>query len=214
MYTGAVVMKVFTYYFWTFFLGAFLGVVIETVWCLLRYRKIESRKGLIFGPFNALYGFAAVALSFSINFALKKTIGNYFLIGVVVASLVEYFCSYFQEKTTGSVSWDYKDFKYNLNGRINLLYSLMWGLLTIVWAVEFMPFIKDLMPFFIARPLLTINMCAFMAFDCFISLVACIRKRQRREKIAAKNKFEKHLDNFYTDELLDKIYANSKYIDD
>ncbi len=51
-----------------------------------------------------------------------------------------------------------------------------------------------------------------MVLNCLISLVACVRRKQRRENIAARNKFEEHLDYYYTDELLDKIYANSKEI--
>ncbi|MBQ8333199.1 MAG: hypothetical protein IJX93_05440, partial [Clostridia bacterium] len=46
--------------FWVFTIGCFIGVVIETFWCLLRYRKLESRKGLVWGPFNLVYGFGAL----------------------------------------------------------------------------------------------------------------------------------------------------------
>lgn len=207
-------MRSYTYYFWTFMLGAFLGVVIETTWCFLRYKKIESRKGLIFGPFNALYGVATVALSLFINLSSNKSLGNYFLIGVVVSSVIEYLCSYYQEKIVGTISWDYKSFKYNLNGRINLVYSLFWGILTIGWAVIFMPGLEDITLFFEMHVLLTIIMSIFMAANCFISLAACIRRRQRRENVDARTRLDKHLDERYTDEVLDKIYANSKFVDE
>lgn len=109
-----------------------MGVVIETIWCYIKYRKIESRKGVIFGPFNPLYGLVAAALCFCVNSLSKQNAGRIFLVGVVVSSAIEYLCSYYQEKYTGAVSWNYKKFKFNLNGRINLAYSLMWGVLTVL----------------------------------------------------------------------------------
>ena len=45
------------------FIGSFAGVVIELLWCLLRNGYLESRSGLVYGPFNLLYGAGAVALT-------------------------------------------------------------------------------------------------------------------------------------------------------
>lgn len=44
--------------FWIFFVGCFLGVVIETLYCLVTRHRFESRQGLIYGPFNLVYGLA------------------------------------------------------------------------------------------------------------------------------------------------------------
>lgn len=207
-------MREYTYYFWTFILGSFLGVIIESVWCLLKNKKFESRKGVIFGPFNPLYGCAATALSFSINCLSNQTAGRMFLIGVVVSSVIEYLCSYYQEKLTGRVSWDYKNFKWNLNGRINLVYSLMWGVLSIFWFALFMPMVDEMLPFFMEHSLFTIIASIGMLLDCFISLAASIRRKKRSENIYPKTKFEKHIDYVYTDELMEKVYPNSKSTED
>ena len=45
------------------FLGSFAGVVVELGWCLIRNGYLESRSGLVYGPFNLLYGAGAVALT-------------------------------------------------------------------------------------------------------------------------------------------------------
>lgn len=191
-----------------------MGVVIETIWCYIKYRKIESRKGVIFGPFNPLYGLVAAALCFCVNSLSKQNAGRIFLVGVVVSSAIEYLCSYYQEKYTGAVSWNYKKFKFNLNGRINLAYSLMWGVLTVLWFETFVPMVEELLPFFIEHNYITISASILMALDCFISLAASIRRNQRRNKIYPKTKFEKHLDYIYTDDLMEKVYPNSDFVDD
>ncbi len=48
------------------FMGSFAGVIVELLWCLFRYGYIESRSGLVWGPFNLLYGAGAVALSIAL----------------------------------------------------------------------------------------------------------------------------------------------------
>lgn len=207
-------MEVFAYYFWTFILGSILGVAVETVWCVLKYKKLESRKGLIYGPFNPLYGVATVCLSLSINLVSNQSRGNIFLIGVVVASIIEYACSYYQEKFTGAVSWNYDQFKYNLNGRINLVYSIFWGVLTIVWFDVFMPIVENYMPLINRHRGLTIFAVIFIVIDCVISLVASIRRLERRKKIKARTKFEERIDKLYDDERMKKIYPNSEFIDE
>ena len=44
------------------YIGSFAGVVVELGWCLLKHGYIESRAGLVYGPFNLLYGVGAVAI--------------------------------------------------------------------------------------------------------------------------------------------------------
>ena len=44
--------------FWVFFIGCFVGVVIEVLFCIfVTEHRYESRQGLIYGPFNPVYGF-------------------------------------------------------------------------------------------------------------------------------------------------------------
>ena len=45
------------------FIGCFGGVVIELLWCLLTNGYIESRSGLVYGPFNMVYGAGALVLT-------------------------------------------------------------------------------------------------------------------------------------------------------
>ena len=43
--------------------GSFAGVVVEMLWCLVTNGYIESRAGLVYGPFNLLYGAGAALLT-------------------------------------------------------------------------------------------------------------------------------------------------------
>ena len=42
--------------FWYFLIFSILGLIIETLYCFATSGVIESRKGLIWGPFCPVYG--------------------------------------------------------------------------------------------------------------------------------------------------------------
>ena len=121
------------------FIGSFAGVMLELLWCFARHGYLESRSGLVWGPFNMLYGVGAASLSIILYRFRNRGKWLSFLGGFVVGSVVEYVCSWLQEVLFGSRSWDYSRVPFNINGRICLLYSLFWGALGILW-------IKDIYP--------------------------------------------------------------------
>jgi len=174
------------------FIGSFAGVVIELLWCLLRNGYLESRSGLVYGPFNLLYGAGAVALTGALYKFRNKGTWISFLGGMLVGSVVEYACSWGQETLFGSRSWDYSAVPFNLNGRICLLYSFFWGFLGVLW-------IKDLYPRMAKWILkipnnrgkrLTWCFTIFFIFNSLVSLAAVGRWSERVEGLAPSNAVE------------------------
>lgn len=203
-------------YFWLFIFGSFFGFVIETIWCMIRWRKIESRKGLIYGHFIPIYGFAGVLVAVILELFSISKMKFMFLVAFIIGGIVEYFSSLFQEKVTGTLSWDYSDMKFNLHGRINFVYLMGFGLFGILWGSIYPKFLDCLYNIFNTEGILiivTVLMSIFMGYNIFISLVAMIRQKKRRNKVAAQNKFEIWLDKKYPDDFLKKIYANSVFVD-
>ena len=95
------------------FVGSFAGVVIEMLWCLIRNGYIESRAGLVYGPFNLLYGVGAVAVTVALYRFRNRGQWLSFLGGMAAGSIVEYVCSWGQEFFFGSRSWDYSNLPFN-----------------------------------------------------------------------------------------------------
>ena len=202
--------------FWVFFIGCFAGVVLETIYCLIQRGHYESRVGLIYGPFNLVYGIGALCLSGALYQFRNRGRVFSFVGGFVVGSVVEYACSWFQEVCFGSTSWDYSNMPYNLNGRICLLYSIFWGILGIFW-------IKDIYPrmakWILKIPnkvgkLLTWVLLVFMVFNSVMTLFTSLRWTARREGIEPRNAFEAYLDEHYPDERMQKIFANAEFTED
>ena len=199
--------------FWVFFIGCFLGVVLETLYCYLQRGHFESRVGLIYGPFNLVYGIGALALSLALyRFRNRGRIFS-FVGGFIVGSVIEYGCSLFQELVFGTTSWDYSNMPYNLNGRICLLYSIFWGILGIFW-------IKDIYPrmakWILKIPnrlgkALTWALLLFMVFNSVMTMLTSLRWTERQKGVPAGSAMEAYFDEHYPDERMQRIFANAEF---
>lgn len=193
--------------------GSFAGVVVEMLWAFARYGIIESRRGLVYGPFNLLYGAGAVFLTMALYKYRNRGRLWSFCGGFIVGSVLEYVCSWGQEVLLGSRSWDYSNLPLNLNGRICFTYSVFWGLLGILW-------IKDLYPRMAkwilkisnkaGRPL-TWALTAFMIVNIIVTCVAVGRWSRRLEGAPAPNAFWEMVDQRFPDERMERIFANMSF---
>ena len=192
------------------YIGSFAGVVVELLWCFLRNGHFESRAGLVYGPFNLLYGVGALSLTVFLYRYRNRGRWLSFLVGMTVGSAVEYGTSWAQETFLGSRSWDYSDMPFNLNGRICLLYSVFWGILGIFW-------LKNLYPRMAAAIIHIPNkwgkiliwvLFAFFVFDALVSLFAVMRWHARVTGTASPGAFWNLFDLRFPDERMQRIYAN------
>ena len=191
-------------------IGSFAGVMVELLWCLVTNGYIESRAGLVWGPFNLLYGVGAAALTLCLYKYRNRGRWLSFLGGMLVGTAVEYGCSWLQETLFDSVSWDYSHLPFNLNGRVCLMYSVFWGVLGVWW-------IKDIYPrmakYILLIPqkagkTLTWLLAIFLAVNVAVSGLAVARWSARQDGEAPRNAVESLLDARFTDERMEKIYAN------
>lgn len=206
-------MKILVKCFWIFLVGSFFGFIIEELWCFIKNKCFRIRQSLIYSPLIPIYGIASlfiVLIADKVGYSLWKV----FIVGVIVATIVEYFCSYIQEKMFHTKSWDYSNMKFNLNGRVNLIYSLGFGLFSVILIKQ----IKSLVNFMEQHTndslfyIISFIVMIFFIFDVIISALACYRQRKRKEGFEAGNSLEKFLDKKYPDSRLDKIYNNSVYV--
>lgn len=195
------------------FIGSFLGVVIELLWCLFKNGYLESRAGLVYGPFNLLYGAGAVTLTVCLYRFRNRGSWISFLGGMLVGSVVEYLCSFGQETLFGSRSWDYSHMPFNINGRICLLYSVFWGVLGVFW-------IKNIYPRMAkwilkipnrAGKIITWVLTVFFLFNAVMSCLSMYRWSQRVTGAESSNAFWEWIDQRFPDERMERIYANMKF---
>ena len=123
-----------------FFIYSFLGWSLEVVYAMYIQRTFVNR-GFLFGPICPIYGFGALILIGS----LRNIKGNRilkFIIAIIAFSVFEYIASYILEVLFNQRWWDYSNDILNLQGRISLLYSLVWGILGILFTEKLHPFVR------------------------------------------------------------------------
>ena len=112
---------------WLFVIGAFLGDMVETVFCRVTAGVWMSRSSLVWGPFSVVWGLALVLATVLLRQEKDRSDRYLFAFGTVMGGVYEYVCSAVTELLFGTVFWDYSKFKFNLGGRINLLYCFFLG---------------------------------------------------------------------------------------
>ena len=195
------------------FIGSFAGVVIEMLWCLISNGYIESRAGLVYGPFNLLYGVGAVCLTLALYKYRNRSSSISFLGGMIVGRAVEYVCSWGQELILGSRSWDYSNMPFNLNGRICLLYSIFWGILGVLWIKNIYPRMAKWILKIPNRAGKTITwlLMAFMIVNIVMTSLSLTRWIGRIQDKPTSNGIETWLDEHFPDERMEKIFANMEF---
>ncbi|MBU4438878.1 MAG: putative ABC transporter permease [Acetobacterium sp.] len=124
-----------------FFLYAIIGWMCEVVYCSIPEKKFINR-GFLNGPYCPIYGVGAlIIITFLMPYIHDPIL--VFFIGVLLTSTLEYITSWGMEKLFHAKWWDYSDHKFNINGRVCLLNSFLFGLLCVVLMYLVHPIVND-----------------------------------------------------------------------
>ena len=194
-----------------FFVGAFVGDIIETIFCRITMGEWLSRSSVVWGPFSIVWGLAIAAATLMLYKYKDRSDGFLFLIGTGLGGAYEYLCSVFTEIVFGKVFWDYSDIPFNLGGRINLLYCFFWGIAAVVWfklIYTRLSKVIEKIPVKFGK-ITTWILVVFMIANVLMSCFALTRYDQREKGIDAKQSWQVWLDKHYDDEKMMRIYPNA-----
>ena len=198
-----------------FILGAFLGDIVETVFCLATTGRFMSRSSLVFGPFSIVWGLACALLTWILYRYRDKSDRYIFVFGTVLGGAYEYVCSVFTEMAFGTVFWDYSEIPFNLGGRINLLYCFFWGIAAVVWMKGVYPFLSrwiEKLPARMGKVVCSV-LLVLLAADMLVSALALARYSERQAGKAEQTAVGQALDEFFPDGFIEKRYENLKLTD-
>jgi len=109
---------------------SFFGWVYEVILWFLDMGYWDNR-GFLFGPLCPIYGTVAV-LALAVLYRRTKHFALLFLIGVVLATVVEYIVSVVLEALFGLRWWDYSQYRFHIQGRVSLLGAVVFGILIVL----------------------------------------------------------------------------------
>ena len=171
-----------------FILGAFLGDIVETVFCLVTTGRLMSRSSLVFGPFSIVWGLACALLTWILYRYRDKSDRYIFVFGEI---------------------------PFNLGGRINLLYCFFWGIAAVVWMKGVYPFLSrwiEKLPARMGKVVCSV-LLVLLAADMLVSALALARYSERQAGKAEQTAVGQALDEFFPDGFIEKRYENLKLTD-
>jgi len=191
-----------------FYFFAFAGWIYECTFVLLRDRKPINR-GFLIGPILPLYGFGAVTVYLLLRpFSSIPTL-LYFM-GMVVATVLEYVTGWILERCFHTKWWDYSEEPYNFQGRVALIPSMFWGVLSLMMFDLLLPvanMVIESIPrrggeIFLGAALLV------TAADLSYTVITMINLRKQLEKLYA---LKKELDLLYREKSETSLKELLKY---
>lgn len=197
--------------FWMFVIGAFLGDLVETLFCRVTAGVWMSRSSLVWGPFSVVWGGALAIATALLHRNRNRSSTVIFLTGTLLGGVYEYACSVVTELVFGTVFWDYSHMPFNLGGRINLLYCFFWGIAAVAWIKGVYPYFSRMVDWVQKKSgkVLTVLLAIFMAVNCVVSVAALVRYDQRADGVEATNAWMRLIDERFDDARMERIYPNS-----
>lgn len=152
-----------------FALVSFGGWVYETIYCSVVEGEFTKR-GFLFGPTCPIYGIGAIA-----EWLVLGQISNpiiVFIIGAVLATVIEYSTGLFLERRFKKKWWDYSMFKFNLHGRICPQASAVFGAFSVTSVFVLVPTMLNILMIFSKH---TVSVVAFIVVTLyFLDTVASL----------------------------------------
>ena len=111
---------------WLFLFYSFLGWLAETVLAALKRRRLLNR-GFLSAPFSPTYGLGALLFAIFLP-ELREDPFFLFLLGMILATFLEFVTGVFLERIFHQKWWDYSGQRFQFEGHICLKYSVIWGL--------------------------------------------------------------------------------------
>ena len=97
-------------------------------------------RGFLHGPICPIYGVGGILILSLPQIILKSWILLFFS-SMILCTIVEYFASWILEKIFHMKWWDYSKYRFNIHGRVCLLNSLLFGVLSVLIVYFVEPFI-------------------------------------------------------------------------
>lgn len=113
-----------------FFLYSFLGWIWESCYVSVRKHHWVNR-GFMHGPMLPLYGSGALVVLI-VTIPVRDNLPLVFVMGMVGATVLEYFTGITMERLFHVRYWDYSKQKFNVRGYICPMATLCWGVFSIL----------------------------------------------------------------------------------
>ena len=172
-------METLTYLFIIFLFYSFIGYIVEMIYMTIQVGRINNR-GFLTGPVIPVYGLGSIFMILTLTKYKNDPVALFFLSSILCSAL-EYLTSFLLEKIFHNMWWDYYDMKFNLNGRICLLNSILFGVGGIIVICFGQPILEKILKLLTFKTWLVVAIILFIIFmiDTIYSIIVAYNLRNR-----------------------------------
>ena len=196
--------------FYIFIFASIVGWVLEGIWTFIADGVLLNHSALVIGPFDIAYGICACFLTTLLYKFRNESYFKLFMISFVGGTILEYIMSFGMELFLGFSAWDYSKYFLNINGRVCLMFSVMWGVLGVAWIKIIYPFLVKLIDKLklVGNKWLLNSLVVFLLVDTLLTVSAVVRAHNFQEGIPPKNHYETFLDKTFNVKYLNNMFNN------
>ena len=108
-----------------FLIYSFIAWIIEIIFSFYCEKKFINR-GFLIGPLVPIWGFGAVLITLILK--PNDSLFNLVISSAFIGTFLEYVVNYLMEKIFKARWWDYSNMPFNINGRVCLGFSCLFGI--------------------------------------------------------------------------------------
>lgn len=199
--------------FWLFLIGGIVGVVLEGLFCLLVNGRWESHVVSVYGVYNIIYGFGAVAFDLCADRLKRHTAPIKALAMAGAATALELVCGLALKYGLGMRAWSYDGSFLNLGGLVCVGFSALW------WAAglgfcAFRPLLCKLLDALCGRygRIACAALSIFLALDLSVTAAFILRWSARHRNIAADTELGRRIDAKAPDEWMERRFVDWRFL--
>lgn len=199
--------------FWKLFLffviGSLFGTYFEELLYFVKNQSFSSRAGLIYGPFNPLYGFGVVLFLFFLGRKSEsRSIVKTFIYAAILGGIMEYIVSFVVEVFFHIRFWDYSSMFLNIHGRTTVLFMVAWGFFATLLLKFIYPYVSKWIEKIPVRvgTICSILFLLFLLFDITLTFTVFLRIRDRNRGVEPQNFIQEFYDRVYPNEFMYKRF--------
>ncbi len=167
-----------------FFLYAVIGWCCEVVYCSIPAKRFINR-GFLNGPYCPIYGVGAIIIVAVLAKYINDPV-SVFIAGMISTSALEYVTSWGMEKLFHAKWWDYSNHRFNLNGRICLLNSVLFGVMSLALMYLVHPFVSKIVDDFSQRGIIITSsiLMVLMVADIIFSTLETLNFKNKLGRVS------------------------------
>lgn len=208
-------------YLWYLIIFSILGLLLETIFCLLGEKIFGTGAGLVLGPLCIIYGIGAIITII----CLKRFQGHkikLFISGAILGTAIEYMMGFIIEAIFGARLWNCSWAKFNVNGRVCLEHSILWGIMAVILINLLIKHIEKIIGKIqgkvriVVDIIVTIAIVFFIMFTSWGIITYTVRARETLEGknyISNNNAIEKFQNTVFSNDVMEKIFPRMEIID-